>query len=336
MLPEKKLTNPSDSAGPVEVPASEQSSLSFTLEPIFAVDPKRNAKADEAAQDDVAETASVTIDDAAEKSQPETVETVSIIIEESTDDAHSEIPEVYEIIIDEPVEEVRGDTTVSAESAAVEPTGEDEAETAKAVEFVELDVDGDQLYSVDRAETKNGEPKTHEAGMLWISGSLLLICAVVAMIVSFVHAMTADVIAAAAERERLAAIERIFGQDTAAEQIDPLAGMNAVYCIDGVDYCVNLTAAGFGGDMEMMVGVGADGSVRGVEIVSLAETPGLGSKVQDEAFLAQYVDKQGTLVLGEQIDAISGATVSSRAVTDGVNAALAALQDAGLIGGEGE
>jgi electron transport complex protein RnfG len=84
----------------------------------------------------------------------------------------------------------------------------------------------------------------------------------------------------------------------------------------------------------MMVGVDTDGIVTGVSIVSNSETKGIGSKVMSNVngVLDQFKGKSaadGTLSVGKNVDAISGATVSSRGVTTGVNAALAV---AGVIG----
>jgi electron transport complex protein RnfG len=66
----------------------------------------------------------------------------------------------------------------------------------------------------------------------------------------------------------------------------------------------------------------------GVEIISLSETPGLGSRVDDAEYLAQYSGMSVNKVpaLGEDVDAISGATISSRAVLSGVQKALNALK----------
>lgn len=69
----------------------------------------------------------------------------------------------------------------------------------------------------------------------------------------------------------------------------------------------------------------------GVEIVSLSETPGLGARVNNAEYLRQYVGKGSGLTIGKEISAISGATISSKAVLTGVNTAVAALVEAGLV-----
>ena len=74
-----------------------------------------------------------------------------------------------------------------------------------------------------------------------------------------------------------------------------------------------------------MVGVSADGTVVGIKIVSHSETPGLGSRVDSDSFLGQYKGLGGVLTVGKDVDAITGSTNSSKAVTKGVNSALAAF-----------
>lgn len=83
----------------------------------------------------------------------------------------------------------------------------------------------------------------------------------------------------------------------------------------------------------MMVGVGSDGSVLGISIIKQAETAGLGAVCADktsagEEFRGQFAGNSGSVSVtkdGGSIDAITGATITSRAVCSGVNAALACV-----------
>lgn len=97
---------------------------------------------------------------------------------------------------------------------------------------------------------------------------------------------------------------------------------------DGADagYCVQVNPKGFGGALTMIVGINADGTVAGAKVTAHAETPGLGAKSQDVEWIAQYAGQpaDGSLAVtkdGGTINAITGATITSRAVTTGVNAA---------------
>ena len=224
----------------------------------------------------------------------------------------------------------------NAEIEAVEVTEVVEVtEPAESADLPEVEVyeTTDEILREAGSDKPVKAPTGGFAELVKMSGSLLIICAVVALVVSFVNAITVDIIAEAQAREQQAAITRIFGEGAAITECDPLAGTNAVYAIaDGAEgYCVSLDAKGFGGEIGMMVGVGADGALRGVEIVSHSETPGFGAKADDAEYLSQYIGQGSALALNKEISAISGATISSKAVLAGVNAATAALVEAGLV-----
>lgn len=215
------------------------------------------------------------------------------------------------------------------EAAAADVPAETSVPAAQEVDVYETA--GDILLEVGH-EAEPDVRKPREVGILRIGMPLFVICAAVALIVSFVHTITADVIAQAAAQQKREAIVRIFGEAEITE-LDPLAGTDAFFSVGELGWCVNLSAGGFGGDIALMVGVNADGSVQGVEIISHSETPGFGAKADDPDYLGQYRGLTGKLTLGRDVEAISGATISSRAVLGGVNQALAALADAGLIEG---
>lgn len=89
-------------------------------------------------------------------------------------------------------------------------------------------------------------------------------------------------------------------------------------------YVIETTVAGYADDMRIWVGVDNEGTVTGITVRDLAETVGLGhSAATDATFLLQYVDSKGDLTVGENVDALSGATVTSKAVTRAVNSASA-------------
>ena len=97
---------------------------------------------------------------------------------------------------------------------------------------------------------------------------------------------------------------------------------------------------GYGGDIQFAMGVQNDGTLNGISILSIGETAGLGMKAKEPSFYEQYVGKNPTKFAvskdggdGEQIDALSGATITSRAVTGAVNAALGYYQNAFGQGG---
>ena len=161
---------------------------------------------------------------------------------------------------------------------------------------------------------------------------LLLICAVIAGVVSFVYTVTFDAYQKNLDREIRESMAVIFNADE-DDILDRTvydgeleADIQAVYTVklngETVGYCVNVIGKGFGGDMSLMVGYQPDKSIRGVSIVSHGETPGVGSKVGDAAHLAQYNGLSGELTISKRgdadITAISGATISSKAVHEAV------------------
>jgi electron transport complex protein RnfG len=102
-----------------------------------------------------------------------------------------------------------------------------------------------------------------------------------------------------------------------------------------VGYCVTAISSGYGGPIGIVVGITESGGLRAISILSQAETPGLGAKAAQPAFFGQFSNKDGnalSVVKGgaaapDQIEAISGATITSQAVTSGVNAALEFWRD---------
>ena len=220
------------------------------------------------------------------------------------------------------------------ETAQPEPIEQLEQTTASTPAEGELEVyeTTDAILREAGTDKPVKPPREGIGGLIKIAASLFLICAAVALVVSFVNAITEDIIAEAQAREQQEAIVRIFGAGEISP-IDAPASVNALYAIDSgaAGYCVSLDAKGFGGKIGMMIGVGADGAIRGVEIISHSETPGFGAKADDPAYLAQYITHGSSLSLGREIDAISGATISSKAVLAGINAATAALVEAGLV-----
>lgn len=91
-----------------------------------------------------------------------------------------------------------------------------------------------------------------------------------------------------------------------------------------------VTSEGYGGDITFTMGILMDGTVTGIEMLSISETAGLGMKAAEDDFKAQYAGKKvekfeytkSGAAAENQIDAISGATITTNAVTNGVNAGI--------------
>lgn len=102
-------------------------------------------------------------------------------------------------------------------------------------------------------------------------------------------------------------------------------------------FIICTAADGYAGEIELLVGVNNEGRVMGLTVRDLEETPGLGANVRTDAeFLVQYLGTAGEAETGTTVDAITGATVSSKAVTKGVNAAVAYVTGADISSGATE
>ena len=100
-------------------------------------------------------------------------------------------------------------------------------------------------------------------------------------------------------------------------------------------YCVQVTVDGFCGPVTVLVGVTTGGQVTGVVILEERETLGLDGSEEETAFLRQFEGKSGTITIGgsNSVDAITGATVTSEAVAEGVSTALSVVAHLDLEGG---
>ncbi len=102
---------------------------------------------------------------------------------------------------------------------------------------------------------------------------------------------------------------------------------------DIIGLCVEVAAKGYSDEIDMIVGINQDGEITNVSIISLSDTPGIGTQIEDEAYQKQFIGKSGilTAVKGAangagEVALISGASYSSGGFTDGVNAALHAYK----------
>lgn len=177
---------------------------------------------------------------------------------------------------------------------------------------------------------------------------LLLITAIVAALLGAVNMITEPIIAENAEkstndtmRELLPEADKFDLDGTKIpESEDPAVTVGEVYCglkEDGtvVGYVSSAVCSeGYGGDIVVMVGVDPDCKVTKAKVTEMSETPGLGAKSQSE-WIDQFsglsqniqVSKNGSAAGAEyKVDAISGATITSNAVTKAVNAVLDAVR----------
>ncbi len=162
--------------------------------------------------------------------------------------------------------------------------------------------------------------------MVKIVVTLLLFAAVVAGLLGLVNYITAQRIADYKAAKLQASMHAVLPASEYSQVIysgDPTVA--AVFRAGDEGWVIEVTPSGFGGLIDMLVGVDKLGAVTGVSIVSMSETSGLGANAARESFRSQYIGKTLGVKLrkqGGEIDALTGATVTSTAVTKGVNTAL--------------
>lgn len=175
--------------------------------------------------------------------------------------------------------------------------------------------------------------------VLKTAGILTAICVVVTLLLAGTYIITKEPIEQTAAKEKAQAQSAVLPAD---EYID-IEGENASVAISNgrVIGCVITTQAkGYGGDIKVMTGILMTGDITGVQILSMSETPGVGTKTNNDNFLSQFLtvslsdvspsdiptEPWGAIdnfeLDGTRVDAITGATISSRAVTSAINDAL--------------
>ncbi len=168
--------------------------------------------------------------------------------------------------------------------------------------------------------------------------TLAIIALVVSSALVFTYNLTKSDESAVSE-EVQAAVNDLLGEGGEQVEFDAAAfEENKLQTVfkdaSGQKLALVVTPKGYGGDIEMVVAVDKDGKITGTRVTAQTETPDLGSRITEEEFQKQFVGKIGELTAvkngtakGEgEIDAIAGATISSKGFTDGVNKALAAFE----------
>ncbi len=160
---------------------------------------------------------------------------------------------------------------------------------------------------------------------------LTIICAVTSGLLAYTNSLTADVIDQNKNLEEdKAKAEVLSGVDTFTDMksgdISYSLGKDANGEIIG--YVFSSKAKGYGGDVKTMVGIDTEGKVTGVRTLDLNETPGLGMNAEKGDWLKQFVGKVKGIAVNKnnpgenEIQALTGATITSKAVTAAVNTAL--------------
>lgn len=165
---------------------------------------------------------------------------------------------------------------------------------------------------------------------------LTAICLVVAVFLSVTNLITKDKIA----NMEIKASNEAMSALISAEKYDKAEVQGELYIAKNGEeikgYIVKTSSRGYGGDIKVMTAISTDKKITGIKILSAAdETPGLGQNITKESFYTRYIGKTENISVRKdgadadknKIDAWTGATISSRAVTAAVNEAFACLNE---------
>ena len=166
--------------------------------------------------------------------------------------------------------------------------------------------------------------------------TLLVIAGVMAAALAGVNSVTAPIIEKLTYEKTQAAVSAVLPGGGDSVEFPAMDLVSKVYQGEN-GYAVEVTPSGFDNTITMMVGVDNAGAVTGISIIDHSETAGLGAvaaatTAAGEAFRAQFKGLTGSVSVtkdGGQVDAITSATITSRAVCAGVNAALAVVANMG-------
>lgn len=173
--------------------------------------------------------------------------------------------------------------------------------------------------------------------------ALFVICVVSGGVLGLVYNATKDPIAAAEAAKKTEAIKNVLPEFKELKETKVKSAMenkditfHLAYDADNnfIGAAVEtFTGKGFSGNISLMVGILADGTINNISVLQHAETPGLGSKMSDPSFKDQFNNKKAESFNfnvkkdGGDVDAITAATISSRAFCDAVNRALSTFEN---------
>ncbi len=194
--------------------------------------------------------------------------------------------------------------------------------------------------------------------MMKNTGILLAITLIAGLLLGLVYQVTKAPIAEQEAKAKQEACQEVFADAATFEAVELLAVDESAWSGEGygqesvdevmaaqdeagnvLGYVITVTTkGGYGGDIRFTMGVRADGTVNGISLLSISETAGLGMRAE-EVLKPQFADKnvdkfeytKSGASADNQIDAISGATITTNAVTNGVNAGLYYFQT--VLGG---
>lgn len=178
-----------------------------------------------------------------------------------------------------------------------------------------------------------------------LAGILFAITVIAAVLLGATNIATADKIEQQMIQENIDARKAVLGNAEEFEKIEDVDLENIIQSEfpiiqevykgikddEVVGYTFKTTPSGYGGEIVVNVGISIDDQVTGIKVVSHSETPGLGAKSTEDSFQEQYKGKpietplevvKSTPSNDNEVEAITGATITSNGVTEGVNVSV--------------
>lgn len=180
--------------------------------------------------------------------------------------------------------------------------------------------------------------QTDAKEIIKIGAILFAITALAALVLAVMNGVTAPLIEKNQQEKQNAAMQVVLPEadgfsDKNLRTSDMDSTITAIYqSKNKKGYAVMVSPNGYGGAISMAVGVTPEGEVAGVDIISQTETAGLGANCAKPEFKSQFTGKTAGITVSKsgaknnEIDAISSATITSKAVTAGVNTAIDAVE----------
>lgn len=167
---------------------------------------------------------------------------------------------------------------------------------------------------------------------------LLVICVIASALLGYVNMITAAPIQEQSEKAKQESMTAVLPEaDHFGDEIDVNEGnittVTPALDADGneIGYAVAITTKGFSAGLELMYGIDPEGVITGLSVVNCSnETPGLGANAAKESFYSQFAGKSGEVRVtkdGGEIEALTGATITSRAVADAATEAISYVSE---------
>ena len=155
---------------------------------------------------------------------------------------------------------------------------------------------------------------------------LVCICLVVTALLAYINSVTSPIIAKAEQKKTEQAMSEVLADADGFEKLEienlPDRVTEVYTANNGSGYVFMLTTKGYGGDMKLICGMKSDGTIEQCKTLSHAETSGLGSKTAEDPYRNQYCGKNADTL--SEVDAITGATISSTAYKNAIEDAFKA------------